>query len=234
MADEHLPEVHRPSMTTGKFIKAATLFQLSLAAIGIYFGVQHGFRDPDQDLGNLDWGSVIQPALIWGTLGTIPLLSILVIDAYFPFGPFKHVQAVVKERLYPLLKNCSIWQMAFISLLAGSTEEVLFRWCLQGGLAESIPGPAGSVIALLIASVLFGAVHCINFSYAFLTTVIGLYLGGMMILSGTWLAPAITHTLYDFIAIYFIARVMPMDEIKSDRSSVDQFSANERGEASQD
>lgn len=218
MADGLPPGVQQTSMATREFIKVATLFQLGLAALGVYGGVWHGFHASGQTLTDLDLTRVAGPALAWGTLGTIPLLGILVIDKYVPFGPFQHIQKVVKERIYPLLKDCTILQMVYISLLAGSTEEILFRWCLQGGLAQTIPGPVAGYIALFVASLLFGAVHCINFSYALLTFVVGLYLGGLMILSETWLAPAIAHALYDFVAIYVIARVMPRNNRVNDGS----------------
>lgn len=199
-------------MNTREFIGQAIVFQLGLAAIAVFVGLNFGFYDPGQPLSDLRWDPVLRAAFVWGIVGTIPMLSILVIDSYCPIGPFRHVRQVVEEKLYPILKDLSIWQMILVSVLAGSTEEILFRWCIQGGLASVIPGQANELIAILMASILFGAMHCINFSYAFLTMVTGIYLGWMMYLTGTWLAPAVAHALYDFVAIYFIARWMKLGE----------------------
>lgn len=189
---------------------SASIFQGGLAMLGIMVGCLFGFHDPSQSLLGLSWTSTIRPALIWGVLGTVPMLVYLWVAHNFPFGPIKHVRQAVEEKLFPLLEGCTIGQMVFLSLLAGLTEEVLFRWCLQGGLIEFLPGSASWIYGLCIASLVFGGLHCINLSYALITTLVGFYLGGLMLWSGTWLAPATAHTLFDFVALFYICRMMPM------------------------
>ena len=109
----------------------------------------------------------------------------------------------VDRQLRPLFKRCSIVELVIISLLAGFCEELFFRWCLQGGITSI----TGSLVAgLLIASVIFGLCHWVNASYGITTVMIGLYLGVLMVWTQTWLAPAIAHALFDFVALIYLSR----------------------------
>ena len=60
------------------------------------------------------------------------------------------------------------------------------------------------VVGIVIASMVFGLCHWVNVSYGVTTTVIGVYLGWLMCWSGTWLAPAVSHTLFDLVAFLYI------------------------------
>ncbi len=204
-----LPHGSADTPSPEKLLVSALVFQGGLALLGILAGWLFGFHDRSQSLIDIEWESVLRPALVWGILGTIPMLGYLALAHYCPIGPIKHVRKVVDEKLAPLLKGSTLLQMIFLSLLAGVTEEILFRWCLQGGLTEIIPIRSSWIVGLLVASIVFGAMHCINLSYALITTMVGLYLGGLMLWSGTWLAPAIAHALFDFVALFYITRVMP-------------------------
>lgn len=192
-----------------KLLRMAFLFQGSLALIGLAAAWLFDFRDPEQPILDLRWKEVLLPAVGWGVLGTLPLLLYLAATHFLPIGPIKHIRNVVEQRLYPLLKDCSISDIIWLSLLAGVTEEILFRWCIQGGLEVLIGGQWGWLWALMIASTIFGLMHAINASYAFLTTIVGAYLGWLMIWTGTYIAPAVTHFLFDLIALYYVVRILP-------------------------
>lgn len=193
-------------------MRAAVLFQGGLTLLGIAVGLIFGFHDPSQGLLDFGWSSVVKPALIWGGLGTIPMLGYLVFAHFCPWGPLKAIRDVVEEKLLPLLRHCTLLDMVILALLAGLSEELLFRWCLQGGLTQlthPLFGERSWVFGLLVSSLLFGALHCINASYVFVTTLVGFYLGWLMIASGTYLAPAVSHALFDFVAFYYIIRILP-------------------------
>ncbi len=104
--------------------------------------------------------------------------------------------------LRPIFGTWSILQLAIISLLAGICEEALFRWAIQGSLAEHVGGP----LALVLASVLFGAVHPLTWTYAIIATLIGAYLGVLWVWTGNLLTPMVTHTVYDFLALLYFLR----------------------------
>jgi uncharacterized protein len=93
-------------------------------------------------------------------------------------------------------------QIAMLSMLAGVCEEVLFRAVLQGGLSE-IHG-VGS--ALILASLIFGICHWITPMYALLAGLVGLYLGGIWVVTGNLLVPIVAHALYDFVALQWVLR----------------------------
>jgi hypothetical protein len=54
--------------------------------------------------------------------------------------------------------------------------------------------------------VIFGVCHWVNYSYGLTTMIVGAYLGWTMILTDTFLVPAVAHALFDFIAFLYIVR----------------------------
>jgi membrane protease YdiL (CAAX protease family) len=61
-------------------------------------------------------------------------------------------------------------------------------------------------LALAAASVSFGLVHFASRAYATVAGIIGLYLGALFLWQESLLAPIVTHTLYDFVALLYVAR----------------------------
>ena len=88
-------------------------------------------------------------------------------------------------------------------LIAGISEEAFFRGAIQGSLADRV----GVVLALVLASVLFGAFHLLTWTYAIIAAFIGAYLGLLWIWTGNLLTPMITHAVYDFAALVYFLRV---------------------------
>ena len=203
MSDENNDEFPRENQPPN-LMRLAILVEGGLALLAIFVGWL-GFCAADQPLSQVD-SPIISSAFIWAALGMLPMLLILVAMLRMDFGIFRTMRQTVDEMLVPLFAKCTVLDILLISVLAGFGEELFFRWCLQGGLAALISGPNGEVIALIVASVVFGLFHCINFSYIIVTTVIGLILGYMMIGSGTYLAPALAHGLYDFVALLYILK----------------------------
>ena len=146
--------------------------------------------------------------IIWGIFGTIPLLFALVLVDRFPLGPFVPLKRVVRETLLPMFQTFRIWQLLVLAIFAGAGEEILFRGLLQGGLlfwlktlvAEHI----ASTASLVIASVLFGLMHPITRTYAIICMLVGLYLGGIWMLTDNLFVPIFIHALYDFLALVYL------------------------------
>ena len=84
-----------------------------------------------------------------------------------------------------------------VSLGAGIGEEILFR----GALQPLLQGWTTPLAGLALASVLFGLAHAANWTYIAITAAVGLYLGGLLMLTGSLLVPMIGHTLYDVYAL---------------------------------
>jgi membrane protease YdiL (CAAX protease family) len=117
-------------------------------------------------------------------------------------GPAHRLVSFVVQQLGALVAALSVSELALLAALAGISEEVLFRGVVQVALARVLLEPG----ALLTASVLFGLVHFATKAYAILAGMMGLYLGALFLLQGSLLAPIITHALYDFIALIYVAR----------------------------
>lgn len=99
-----------------------------------------------------------------------------------------------------------MWKLFLIAAAAGICEELLFRWCIQGGIAEWFANPkTGIAVSLLVASMLFGVCHWVNETYAVFAFLMGIYLGLMMVFANSFVAPAICHGIYDFVALVYLA-----------------------------
>ena len=95
--------------------------------------------------------------------------------------------------------------LALISALAGLGEELLFRGVLQTVLA----GAVGLGLAVALTSIVFGLAHFISFTYAAYATVVGVYLGVLLIVFGNLLVPVVAHAAYDFLALVYLVYFRP-------------------------
>ncbi len=93
-------------------------------------------------------------------------------------------------------------QFALVAMLAGVGEELLFRGVLQTMFAEW----TNVVFGLAAASLLFGLAHAMSRLYFLLATMIGIYLGGLLLWYNDLIAPMVAHALYDFIALACLSR----------------------------
>jgi membrane protease YdiL (CAAX protease family) len=108
----------------------------------------------------------------------------------------------VEVAVRTLLGRASIGELALVSALAGAGEELLFRGVLQPVISHWL-SPIGG---LLVASLLFGLAHSLSVVYFLLATMIGLCFGWMAERWDDVLAPAVSHGLYDFVALVYLLR----------------------------
>jgi membrane protease YdiL (CAAX protease family) len=140
--------------------------------------------------------------ILWGLIATAPLLLGLWWMLNSSLSSIRRLVALVVTQLGPLLNSLSMAGLAGLACIAGIAEEVLFRGLIQPGLTPWLT-PWG---ALLVSSVLFGLVHFASRAYAAFATVMGLYLGAVLLLVDNLLAPIVTHGAYDFVALVYVAR----------------------------
>lgn len=187
------------------------LIEGGMAALALTIGLS-GFFAANQDIRNID-GAFCKEALVWGAIGTVPLLIYLSLFHFWTPSPMKPMKRFVETHLQPMFRASTLLELIILSLMAGIAEELLFRWCIQGGidswLQPQLGGSAALFIALISSSLIFGICHWVNPSYGISTMIIGLYLGILMAHFENWLVPAVTHALFDFVALYYIARVLP-------------------------
>lgn len=148
------------------------------------------------------------PALASALALTLPLLAGMGVASLAPVPVVKQIRRDI-ERILPLFRNCTVMDLLLISLLAGIGEEALFRGVLQPLLA----GPIGTIPALILVALLFGAVHPVSFAYVVFAAGIGLYLGAIQIWSDNLFVPAAVHGLYDFAALVYLLRIYPQERM---------------------
>ncbi|UCG85455.1 MAG: CPBP family intramembrane metalloprotease [Gemmatimonadota bacterium] len=156
------------------------------------------------------WG-LIRPSwsgFLWGLAATLPLLPVLLWLSHSKWGPLQRLMAEIDEFIAPVFARSTLLDLAVIALLAGLGEELLFRGLIQTGLTDL----AGTGVALMVTSLLFGLLHWVTRAYAVLAALFGVYLGGLLVVSGDIMAPIVTHALYDVVALRYLrtrGRMLP-------------------------
>lgn len=157
-------------------------------------------------------------AILWGCLGAIPpLVIILLIDRY-PIGPFRHVADISDRFLRPLLRSTRWPDYFLLATLAGFCEELFFRGWMQPGLAQWMPLWA----SVLIGGVVFGLCHLITAAYFIIACIISFYLAALLIWTDNLFVPMLTHGVYDLIAIFAVMWSVKEQGPVSARSSNDE------------
>jgi membrane protease YdiL (CAAX protease family) len=94
-----------------------------------------------------------------------------------------------------LLFELSTIEKIYLSLLAGISEELLFRGLLQ------------PIFGLTITSILFGMAHCYTFGYFIVATGLGCLFGAALQYSNNLLVPIVVHSLYDIFAFHMLISI---------------------------
>lgn len=149
-------------------------------------------------------------ALTWrglagGVAATAPLLLGLAWCLRTTWPPVVQLVRIVEQRVAPLFAGSGPVVLVVVALLAGLSEEALFRGVVQTALAAHLPPLA----AVAVTAALFGVAHWITPTYAFLAGIVGAYLGALFVLSGNLLVPVVAHALYDVVALVLLVRVKP-------------------------
>ena len=149
--------------------------------------------------------ALVQPSwrgLLLGVVASGPLIPVMLWCLHSEWGPLRRLVREVDETIAPYFAHASTLDLLIIALLAGLGEELLFRGVIQAFLLEL----TGAAIALTVTSLLFGLLHFITPTYAFLAAAFGLYLGGLMLTTGDVLVPIVAHAVYDVVALGFLRK----------------------------
>jgi membrane protease YdiL (CAAX protease family) len=138
-----------------------------------------------------------------GFVAAVPPFAFFIWTLNSKLQLFHHHQNLLESLLRPLFGKWSILQLFAISLVAGISEEAFFRGSIQGSLADRV----NVILAVVLASALFGAFHLLTWTYAIIAAFIGAYLGLLWIWTGNLLTPMITHAVYDFAALMYFLRL---------------------------
>lgn len=141
-------------------------------------------------------------ALAWAVVATVPPVAVLLWLERVGEGPVARLRRLVEDLLQRLFRGASLTDLALVSLLAGVGEEALFRGVIQEAASQAMSPLAG----LVLASVLFGAVHALNATYFVFATLAGFYFGWLYQVTGNLLVPIVVHALYDLVALHRLLR----------------------------
>lgn len=180
-----------------RFFNHACLFEAALILVALVLGWIANINP----FANLYYS---QSALIYGVIGTIPLLLLFLTLEQLNITSVKAIRDMLLQTLVPGLKQCNWADLLVLSAIAGISEELLFRGVLQPWLENAWGMPAG----LLVSNLIFGLVHAITPLYLALATVVGMYLGLALDYGGerNLLTPILIHGLYDFLALSILMR----------------------------
>jgi membrane protease YdiL (CAAX protease family) len=175
---------------------AGCLFELALLVFAFLWGWL--FHRPA--LLDLHWS--LTSAFI-GIVAAVPPFVFFLWTLNSRLHVFSRHRQLMESLLRPLFGNWSLLQLFAISLVAGLSEEAFFRGAIQGSLADRV----NVILAVVLASALFGAFHLLTWIYATIAAFIGAYLGLLWIWTGNLITPMITHAVYDFAALVYFLRV---------------------------
>ena len=143
------------------------------------------------------------PAFGYGVLACVPMLLGLAWVARSGWRPLVRFRKTIDEDVSPLFAKCTVLDLVLISALAGLGEEVLFRGVMQTALG----GAVGLWMAVAITSIVFGLAHFVTATYAVYATLIGVYLGVLLIVSDNLLVPVAAHAVYDLLALVYLVYI---------------------------
>jgi hypothetical protein len=204
---------------SGGVIRAAIVFE-GMIVLGAYVLGEIVERPP---FGYVDWNLL---DALWGILAAVPLLAVLLLAMRLPLSAVDRLREFSRDFLVPMFRDATWPQLAVVCALAGIGEEMLFRGLVQQGLSDAISQPYGVAVGLLVASMTFGLAHAVTRGYAIAAGLVGLYLGGMLLLTGNLLVPMIAHAVYDLGAFVYLFRMERLQaNHPSDRESDEESNA---------
>jgi membrane protease YdiL (CAAX protease family) len=212
MEDDLLPGPYDDHPKREVVIILAVFFEFGLAPIALFLGWLLGHPA----LKTFQWSL---EAALWGVVATVPLILMFLGILRWPFGPLARVKKFCDDEVVPLLEKSTWSDIALISLSVGVCEEMLFRGVIQAysirWLQSWLGDWWGLPCGLGLASVFFGLMHPISFTYMVIVTILGLYLGTLWLLNGNLLTVMVTHALYDFAALAYLLRIRPPGQANS-------------------
>ncbi len=189
----------------------AVAFETALALVAILLGWTLGpsARALVPELDIVNWWPV-GSGLLYGCLAAIPMLVVIELIRRIPWEPIRQLERLTDDGLFKVLLELRPAELIVISICAGVGEELLFRgwlmyWIMQGADAV-IPSEVVLVVALLLSSVIFGLFHPITPLYVVLASLMGLYFGALVLVTGNLLVPIAAHATYDAVQLIMAAK----------------------------
>ncbi len=180
-----------------QFFRSACLFEASLSVLAILLGLFVNVNPFE----NLHFSEI---GIVYGVIGTAPLFIMFVSLEKIQVDSISKIKDLLLNTLGSTLHKYHWTDLLILAAIAGFSEELLFRGFLQPWIANSWGGMAG----LILSNLIFGLVHAVTPLYAILATLVGIYLGLSLDITGetNLFVPIIIHGLYDFLAFLALMR----------------------------
>ncbi|NBC30475.1 MAG: CPBP family intramembrane metalloprotease [Spirochaetes bacterium] len=143
-------------------------------------------------------------------IGVVLLGSVFFVVARSTWPPFRRIREQLDAILPRLLTGVSLGGVFLIAVVAGISEELLFRGVIQHGLDFHM----ATWIAVVAANIVFALAHLITPTYGVLALLMGGILSTVFIVTGSLVAAAITHALYDFAALTYYRSYLKQKEAR--------------------
>ena len=144
--------------------------------------------------------SPVRPLSLKGAI--IAVISLLwlsfSLNFFLEFSGMRENSALVEleKQLTHIKKQELVWMLVCLALLPALAEELLFRGLLLGRLKARW----GPNVALTLSSLLFGAAH-LDLAQGLAATVLGVFLGGLRLRTGSVHASILCHASNNGIAV---------------------------------
>jgi membrane protease YdiL (CAAX protease family) len=170
------------------FLNLAGLMQGGLIVVALLLAWLIGLT-PLDDI-NWSWADIG-----WSVAAVPPLLVV--------FFAARGLRDIVVKVIGRPLSDCTWYDLMLLAIVAGFSEELLFRGVLQPWIGRIHPWTG-----VVATNVIFGLMHAVTPAYAVIATGFGFYLSWLY--AGpdgvNLLRPMITHAVYDYIAFLLVVR----------------------------
>ncbi len=179
----------------GRLLALAGAFELSLGVLAFILGAIIGVFPAER--------LRFQGAAIGaGVAATVPLLLLFFLFLRLEIPPIVRIRRLLFRLLAPVASELTPLAALLLGFAAGVGEELLFRGFLQDGLVQLF----GLTPGILLGAAIFGLLHSVTPFYAIYAAILGGFLGLLYHLSGSLLAPIISHSLYDAIGLILLRK----------------------------
>ncbi|MCA9185179.1 MAG: CPBP family intramembrane glutamic endopeptidase [Pirellulaceae bacterium] len=190
------------------FLAAAVLFEASLGLLALLLA--HLLGSPWLPAHWLSPQSIVVGIAV-AAFATLPTLALAILLDRSQHPSFQEVGRFVRRHLLSYCRDCSTFELALLAFAAGLGEELLFRIFLQQWLSTMLP----IVAAVALAGIAFGGLHCVSPTYVLIATLMGCYLGLLLVVFHNPWVPIATHALYDWLIIRYLLATSPASDDES-------------------
>ena len=195
--------------TPDDVFRTAVVFEAALGGLAMLLGWLLG-PDPRTLLPELTVADLrpLGEGLLYGALAAVPLLVAVEVLRRLPWEPVRELERLSDDGMVSLLLRLSPTELVVISVCAGVGEELLFRgWMMPWMAGGHDTGWSVTTVAGLIgSSIAFGLVHPITKLYVVVASLMGVYFGLLVLVTGNLLIAVVAHAVYDAVQLILTAR----------------------------